>query len=202
MCFIYIYFRVVPTYLKNTIISLTKRGDELHDERVAKQNLFGPDARPSPSPLLEPIPCVCDKARFIHWCVPLDINKSKFNHTSNIKSSSATSRTNSEFATSGVEPGRNLADTVTFFVAMAGGRKDAEVAGRLGRRDGVETVVIRGVEVMYPMPYGSYWPSGQPYRTTSSTDVMEGWDQSGSPARAQKGPDVPFTSKDVALVKL
>jgi hypothetical protein len=75
---------------------------------------------------------------------------------SNIKSSSATStlsnsRTNSESATGGVEPGRNLADIVTFVVAMAGGCRDAEVAGRVGRRDVVETVAFLGVEVMRPV---------------------------------------------------
>jgi hypothetical protein len=87
--------------------------------------------------------------------VPLVINKSKFNHMSNIKSSwtisaLSNSRTNSESAISGFEPGWNLAAIVTFFVAMVGGRKDTEVAGRVGRRDVFETVAIHGVEVMRP----------------------------------------------------
>jgi hypothetical protein len=95
-------------------------------------------------------------ASFAMRRLPLVINKSKFNHMSNIKSSSATSalsnsRTNSESTTSGVETGRDLADIVAFFVAMAGGRKDTDVAGRAGRRDVVETVAVHGVEVMRPV---------------------------------------------------
>jgi hypothetical protein len=75
-----------------------------------------------------------------------------------MKSSSAnsglsSSRTNSEFVNGGVAPGLNLAlaDIITFLVAMVGGRKEAEVAGRAGMRDVVGVAARRDVEIMRPV---------------------------------------------------
>jgi hypothetical protein len=65
--------------------------------------------------------------------------------------SNSNSRTNSGSVASGVAPAFNLATILSLLVAILGGRKEAEVAGRLGMYDVAGVVAIRAVEAARPV---------------------------------------------------
>lgn len=66
--------------------------------------------------------------------------------SSSPSSTQSNSRVNSDFADDTISPARALAVLLT----LADGRKEAEVAGRVGMRDVVGAVAVRNVEVTRP----------------------------------------------------
>jgi hypothetical protein len=66
--------------------------------------------------------------------------------SSDASSAQSNSRANSDFAVDTAAPAR----AVVVFLTLVGGRKEAEVAGRVGMRDVIGAVAVRNVEVTRP----------------------------------------------------